>query len=205
MLALINPGLGNIGSVRAALSLLDINYIELTSYSDAIHLDQFNKFILPGVGSFDYGYSQLVTTGLDRVVHYLVNRQCVGLGICLGMQLMLSNSNEGGLITNGLQHIPGLVRKLNPKSARVPHIGWSSVTFNTNYKYLFSEFSDSYYFVHSYAAVEVPAQYQLCSSVHGTTEFISGIAKNNLYGVQFHPEKSHESGLQFLKKLFTHQ
>ena len=159
------------------------------------------SIILPGVGSFDNAVKKLQDTGLISTLSELaLEHKKPFMGICLGMQLLFKNSEEG--LENGLGWIDGTVRKFeqaNMNSEKIPHMGWNSVIFNPHsplFKNTNSEIR--FYFTHSFHVTD-----ENKSDIIGTTyygyEFTCAVQKNNIYGVQFHPEKSHRFGLQLMK------
>ncbi len=197
MISIIDYGMGNLGSIK--------NMVKKAGYaaeisSDVQHIGQAEKIILPGVGSFDRAMSNLNDLGLTALVQQKAADGTPLLGICLGMQLLAESSEEG--ILGGLGLVPGKVLKFDlPADFKVPHMGWNVVEYNSNCL-LFRHFEGweeaRFYFVHSYY-FDAEAE----SSVTGKTPygryFASSVNKGNVYGVQFHPEKSHKFGMQLLK------
>lgn len=194
-IGIINYNMGNMGSV--------INMIKLAGGIPHIveteeEILTSKKLILPGVGSFDAGMKNLINSGYDILIKKAVQNKCNLLGICLGMQLLLDRSEEGFM--NGLGLIPGNVKKfISEKNIKVPHMAWNTVNV-INSNSLFENLDNNrFYFVHSYYASCTNS-----SSVIGRTnyinEFDSVITNNsNVFGAQFHPEKSHKYGLQLFK------
>ncbi|GBR77519.1 imidazole glycerol phosphate synthase subunit H [Candidatus Termititenax dinenymphae] len=194
---IIDYGMGNLRSVQKAVESL--GYAAEIS-SDPQIVTEADKLILPGVGAFPQAMENLQKKDLLPAIKAALDRPF--LGICLGMQLLLSSSEEFGL-TDGLNALPGRVeyfrKSVNfPADLPVPHIGWNDVRQkkDTLFKGLPETFTA--YFVHSYYAVPDAA-----SVVSGVTDygidFCSALEKDNIFGVQFHPEKSGENGLQILK------
>ena len=198
MITILDYGLGNIGSLKNMLRRLNQNVI-ITSKPK--HVLNSKKLIIPGVGSFDKAISNIDNViGLREALNVkALNDKIPILGICLGMQLLTKKSEEG--ILDGFNWIPGEVKKFrSTKDFKVPHMGWNEVqTNNKKLKILKNiEKGSRFYFVHSYY-VEV---YNKKHSLFKTTfniSFDSGIYRENLYGVQFHPEKSHKFGMNILK------
>jgi glutamine amidotransferase len=199
MIGIINYGMGNLASVKNALDYLGIENKIIDNPSE---LEKIDKMILPGVGAFGMAMDNLNKSGFSSVIKELVSvKQKPILGICLGMQLLLESSTEHGNHT-GLGIIEGQVKMFDKDLIRlpVPHIGWNTVTPNILNKVLFKnhETAATYYFVHSYYC-----SIKDTSSVAGITEygisFHSSIEKNNIFGCQFHPEKSQKSGLNIFK------
>lgn len=195
-LGIINSGICNLLSLENALSHLNVPFI---SSSDKDELSECSKLILPGVGSFDAGMKNLNNLGLDE---FIINKAASGaniLGICLGMQLLFSSSEEG--ILDGLSLIQGRVLKFPSEIKKIPHIGWNDFQHTSdNIKILSqTEKSDSFYFIHSYY-VDCPDSVDYCSTVHEGFEFKSMVRVNNIYATQFHPEKSQDAGLKILNE-----
>jgi len=198
MISIINYGLGNIGST---INMLKHIGIEAKSESDPIKLSQSEKIILPGVGSFDVAMKQINNIeGLKDVLNYKAKVEKVPiLGICLGMQIMTRSSEEGEM--KGLGWINADTKKFKlGKDLKVPHMGWNNVKANASTGLTALNESDQrFYFVHSYY-VKVDDQVNSLFKTNYGLEFDSGIVDQNIYGVQFHPEKSHKFGMNLLEK-----
>jgi glutamine amidotransferase len=196
---IIDYGMGNLHSVQRKLHLLDVDYKIVQNSTELIDCD---KIILPGVGHFGAAMQKLQTQKLVEALSeaVLVDRKPI-LGICLGMQLMAESSEEGNV--QGLGWIKTKIVKFeveNPMNFKVPHVGWNTVQVE-NSKLLDNQ-EDEFYFVHSYHALEPEEDIV----VHRTTyekEFISGFEKDNIFGVQYHPEKSHDQGIKLLKRFLA--
>lgn len=202
MISIIDYGVGNLGSVKNMLKFLNI---ESKVINTAEELSHASKIILPGVGSWDNGIEKLTESGLLPVLNQrvLIDKVPV-LGICLGMQILLDSSEEGKL--PGLSWIPGIVKKFSftaeqqaGNKLRIPHMGWN-VTYNKKYTALTESSGDEnrYYFVHSYHAEVANKDHELMTCNYGY-EFTCAIHKENIWGVQFHPEKSHKFGMAIMK------
>ena len=173
---------------------------EITSDLDKISLA--DKLILPGVGAFDNGMKNIRSKGLEPLLRKKVLEDKVPiLGICLGMQLLCDGSEEGK--DPGLGWIPGFARKFKfnseNKSLKIPHMGWNNVQITGNSE-LFKDFLPEmrFYFVHSYHVVcDNPENILLTVDYGGF--LAAAIKKDNIFGTQFHPEKSHKFGMQLLK------
>jgi imidazole glycerol-phosphate synthase subunit HisH len=197
---IVDYGIGNIGSIQNMLKRFDCN-VKLTR--DTTQILAADKIILPGVGAFDKGMKSLMDSGLLGTIRQTVlEKKAPILGICLGMQLLMDTSEEGEL--SGLGFIPGEVKKFDPMAAKkkgykIPHMGWNNVHATNNSKLLNGlDDENRFYFVHSYYVSCRENQHIIGESSHGEV-FNSVIQKENIYGVQFHPEKSHRFGLQLLK------
>lgn len=194
MLAIVDSGGANIGSVRFALERLGVRS-ELTA--DPAVIRSADRVILPGVGAANEGMRKLQERGLVDCVRGLTQPV---LGVCLGMQLLFESSEEGPTETLGL--IPGVVALLpDSPGIQVPHMGWNTVLCGRNPELLDGIAPDArFYFVHSYAGPVNP--FTVASCDHGTP-FAAIVQRNNFSGVQFHPERSGEAGARLLKNFLT--
>ncbi len=198
MITIIDYGAGNIGSV---LNMIKHVGGEAGVASNAAGVLAATKILLPGVGSFDNAMTRLAGLGL---VEPLMERAKAGiplLGICLGMQLLANESEEGRMAGLGL--IPGRVCRFSfeGEAARlkIPHMGWNSVTPARVHPLVAGlEEGARFYFVHSYHFVCDSEEDVLLKSVYGYP-FTSGVQRGNVMGVQFHPEKSHRFGMQLIR------
>jgi imidazole glycerol-phosphate synthase subunit HisH len=199
MIAVVNYGLGNLGSILNMLKRIEEKAM-ITSTSEEIK--RADKIILPGVGAFDNGMQNIESLGLSDALRekVLIEKKPI-LGICLGMQLLMENSEEG--VRRGLGWIDGKVVKFKfdhqDVSMKIPHMGWNMVQI-INESPLSNGFNQeaSFYFVHSYHVVCKSEQNVLFSTHYGY-DFTSAVQKDNIFGVQFHPEKSHRYGMTLLK------
>jgi glutamine amidotransferase len=194
---IIDYGIGNIGSIANMIRKLDFNPIII---SEPEKLRESTKIILPGVGSFDHAMKTLNDAGWLNLLNemVLVNKVPV-LGICLGMQLMCKGSEEG--VLPGLSWIDAEVKRFKleiGENIKVPHMGWNTISPKNNSELLYSlEVEQRFYFVHSFHVIcNNPLDIEGTSS-HGY-EFVSAFHHENIYGVQFHPEKSHRFGMNLL-------
>lgn len=196
MITIIDIGLGNVNSVKKAL-----DYLEVKSRisADIADIERAEKLIFPGVGNFFAASKKLDSIGITDVLRkqVLCDKKPL-MGICLGMQLLASYGEEGGF-SRGFDLIKAKVKRLGSEKEglRLPHIGWNKV--DTSSMALFSgvQDDDCFYFVHSYAMVlEEDVENATCD--YGE-KFIAVVKKDNLVGVQFHPEKSQSPGLRILK------
>jgi glutamine amidotransferase len=199
MITIINYGLGNVQAFVNAYKRLNIPVMVATNAED---LSQASKLILPGVGSFDHAIALLNQSGMRSTMEHLVLQHKVPvLGICVGMQMLASESEEGRL--EGLGWVPGKVQafRTNAQAASLPlpHMGWNDVQPISGHPlFLGLEMNARFYFLHSYYfECEVPL-HSAASATYGF-DFSCAVSANNVYGVQFHPEKSHHFGAQLLK------
>lgn len=195
MIAIIDYGLGNLNSIRNMLKLIGCSAKITSSPTD---IEQASHIILPGVGAFDVGMSNLHNSGLVPLLEQraLIEKTPV-LGICLGMQLLTNGSEEG--VQNGLGWIPGKTIRFKSDGMRIPHMGWNSVVPAQAHPILKDwQPNDRYYFVHSYYVVPECSSHVLMNTNYGGT-FASAICRENIIGMQFHPEKSHKYGVKLLQ------
>ena len=198
--AVIDLGIGNIGSLTNALYRLAIDY-ELCS--SPVGIDNCTHIILPGVGSFDEGMKQLEVSGLDEAIKSYVLEGTPLLGICLGMQLLASYGFEGRF-RKGLCLIPGEVRKLELSNChRIPHVGWNTASIHRDHAaFIDVKRNVDFYFVHSYHLIPEDSSLAISKTVYGT-EFVSSVGFSNVVGIQFHPEKSQKNGLKILENFVS--
>ena len=196
MVGIINYGLGNLGSIQNMLKVIG----EKSVISERIEeLDKCDRYILPGVGAFDAGMAKLNESNLVGFIKEktLVEHKPL-LGICLGMQLLGRKSEEGSL--PGLELIPfeNIRFRLENSDLKVPHMGWDVVDFKQATPLLKDlHGTQRYYFVHSYHALCDKEENVLMTCNYGY-EFAAAVVKDNIMGVQFHPEKSHDFGMALL-------
>lgn len=200
MIGLVDLNTGNIGSISNMLRRLGINH--LTS-SDPVTLKAASKLILPGVGAFDNVMNRIRELDLIPFLEdQVITKEKPFLGICVGMQILADSSEEGEL--SGLGWIPGKVKKFTfpqeQKELRVPHMGWNKIQPQFPDPIFQSQDPDDsfFYFVHSYYFKVNAAADSLAITDYGM-DFTSAVKRKNIYGVQFHPEKSHKQGLLLFK------
>jgi glutamine amidotransferase len=192
MIAIADYGIGNLRSVQKAFEYLGFEAIvteDRRRIADASHI------VLPGVGAFADAAENLNRSGLWNVILSEVKKGKPFLGICLGMQLLFERSFENG-VTEGLALVSGEVVQFRVDGLKVPHMGWNNLVVRTNP--LISE-EPYVYFVHSYHASGVPDANIIAEADYGY-RFTAAVRKDNIFGFQFHPEKSGEAGLAMLKK-----
>ena len=198
MIAIIDYGVGNLFSLVSSLKKIGADAIVT---SDENVIKKADKLILPGVGAFRDASNKLFASGLDKVVLEQVSAGKPLMGICLGMQLLFDKSYEHGEY-EGLGIIKGKVVPILEvaKDVKIPHMGWNALTFKNAKSEIFKYLNegDFVYFVHSYFAM-VEDSNDLSSVTDYTVEITASVQKGNVYGCQFHPEKSGETGLKILK------
>lgn len=189
--------MGNLGSIKNMFKKIGVES-EITSNLEKIK--KATKLVLPGVGSFDNGMKNIKQLNLLPTLNYLaLEKKIPILGICLGMQLMTNGSEEGKLA--GLSWINANTKKFifNNNKMKVPHMGWNNVKIiNKNNITKNLNNNSRFYFVHSYF-VECNNKNDILMTTNYNFNFVSAFKKNNILGVQFHPEKSHKFGMVFLK------
>lgn len=196
MIVVLDFGMGNIASILNMLRKVGTN---AKASSDVRVIEDASHLVLPGVGAFDAGMDSLEKRGILPVLNdKVVKQRTPTLGICLGMQLLGRGSEEG--------HAPGLgwieaqsVRFAPREHIRIPHMGWNTVRI-VNESPLLQGMGEAsrFYFVHSYHMVCDRREDVLTETTHGES-FVSSLRSGNIYGVQFHPEKSHRFGMQLLR------
>jgi len=199
MITIIDYGLGNILAFANVYRRLNVP-VKIAKV--AADLANASKLILPGVGAFDHAISQLQQSGMRAALDDLVlTRKVPVLGICVGMQMLANGSTEGRL--PGLAWIPGTVKEFDvsrlPTHTHLPHMGWNDVRpVKTSPLFIGLEKDARFYFLHSYYFECETKGYVVAEAAYGD-DFTCAVNKDNIYGVQFHPEKSHHSGAQLLK------
>ena len=197
MVAIIDYGVGNLFSLCSSLSAIGV---DARVTSDVEEIRNSDRIILPGVGAFGDAIEKLRSTGLDKTVVEEAKKGKKILGICLGMQLLFDKSYEYGE-HEGLGLISGNVISMEgkiPENLKIPHIGWNALIFKKEhpiFKYL--KDGDCVYFVHSYYATDCDESV-IATAEYGR-EITAAVAKDNVAGAQFHPEKSADVGLSILK------
>lgn len=201
--AIINYGMGNLGSVRRAFEEIGAEPIIANHPSSLYEVD---RVVLPGVGAFADGMAHLSHSGWIDALNDVVTAQGKPLlGICLGMQMLATAGYEGGL-TQGLSMIPGQVRRLEDLGCklRIPHVGWNEVRCQKD-DALFEGIPDAsdFYFVHSYVFVPQVAESLIAIVPYGN-DVAAAVRRGNVFGCQFHPEKSSKVGRQLLKNFLSY-
>lgn len=198
MITIIDYGAGNILSIKNMINRLGYNSIISSNAND---IGNAKKLILPGVGHFDYGMNSLKSSGFLDILHKSVlELKTPILGICLGAQLMCRTSDESN--SPGLGWFDAKVKKFNKnrllENQKIPHMGWNHAN-QLKPSNLFNEFSNEmrFYFVHAYHFVAAESDIGLAETNYGYN-FLSAMEKDNIFAVQFHPEKSHKYGLKLM-------
>ena len=203
MIGIINYGHGNIGSIENALSKINSKYSVITNPESLL---SYTHLILPGVGSFTKCMDEIKKQGWEKHIKTFVSQGKYLLGICLGMQLLFDEGEEDGA-SKGLGLINGSVKKIIPgKEEALPHVGWNNIINVKKNHNLFENISKDadYYFDHSYECIPLKAEVILSETNYGINKkFVSIVCDKNIYGIQFHPEKSPPNGLFLLKNFIN--
>ena len=197
MIAIVDYGVGNLFSLKSSFAAIGV---EAVVTNDEAVLRKADKIILPGVGAFEDAARKLRESGLDVVIKGLVAHGKPLMGICLGMQMLFEKSYEYGE-HEGLGLIPGVVRPIAeviPGEYKIPHIGWNGLKFKGSNPLLSKiREGDCVYFVHSFYAAD--CEESIIATAEYGAELTAAVAKGNVYGCQFHPEKSGAVGLNILR------
>ena len=208
-IVVVDYGLGNLFSLRRALVHVGAQ-VEIAAAPDA--LSNADGLVLPGVGAFGDGMGQLKNRGFVDPIKECARSERPILGICLGMQLLFTHSEEFGLHP-GLDLIPGCVRKLNETDAaggriKIPHVGWSELFYSGSRRWESTLLeglveADAMYFVHSYIPTPIDDSAVVARMRYGDHFYGAHVEKNSIAGCQFHPEKSGEMGLRLLRNFIA--
>ena len=198
MIGIIDYGLGNINAFCNVYKRLNIPAVTVQTPAQ---LAECSHLILPGVGAFDDAMKRLDTSGLwEPLEKRVLNDSIPVLGICVGMQMLAESSEEG--VLPGLRWIPGKVRRFDPETIKgkpkLPHMGWNNVEMNNIPLFKNVEQNSRFYFIHSYYFAPEHPENLIASSFYGIP-FASAINRGRIFGIQFHPEKSHHAGIMVLK------
>lgn len=192
MIAIIDYGAGNLRSIQRAIAA---NGEDAEITGDADRISGADRLVLPGVGNAKAAMDRLRLTGLAEAIRDQAHSGTPLLGVCLGMQLLFGDQEEGP--TTGLGLLDGRVVRL-PADHKIPHMGWNTVTFSSNSP-LAGEPPASFYFVHSYHAEPADATVVAGETDYGL-RFPSIVIHDNIWGTQFHPEKSQQAGLRLIEQ-----
>lgn len=202
VIVIVDYKMGNLGSI---LNMFKKIGVPASVTSDRDKIASADKLVLPGVGSFDNGMNNLKELALEDVLTENAMKGKVSiLGICLGMQLMTMSSEEGSM--PGLGWIDASTKRFRPADPRlkVPHMGWNVIAQKKDSPLLSGMYEEPrFYFVHSYRVFCADAADVLATTHYGD-EFVSAFERDNILGVQFHPEKSHRFGMKLLKNFAEH-
>jgi len=200
-LCLIDFGAGNIKSISNALLSLGASPRRVTTGDD--FPEGVRRVVVPGVGAFGSAMDNLRERGLIEPLIEHINAGRPLLGICVGFQILFDVGEELGQ-HQGLGIIPGRVRRFEKKGLVVPHMGWNTAAFQPSQHPMFTQYpsEEHFYFVHSYFPDNVPKDWIASTTTYGET-FVSGVARDNVAGFQFHPEKSGPAGLGLLDQWLT--
>lgn len=203
-IAICDYGMGNLHSAASALEHVCTDQQKIIITSDAEQIAAAQRVIFPGVGAIRDCMAEVKKLGFDKIVNQQIKSGKPVLGICVGMQLLLTNSEENGGV-DCLNYFPGSVRffgndltDANGSALKVPHMGWNNV-FHSKQHPLWTNIEDGerFYFVHSFCAQLDDPELELGYAEYGV-RFCAAVCQDNLAAVQFHPEKSHSAGLQLL-------
>lgn len=195
-IAIVDYGVGNLYSIQKLLDFLDIGWVVTGSEKD---FKSCSGIILPGVGAFADAMREINEKNLDEIIRNEVNKGKTLIGICLGMQLLFTRGNEGGEC-KGLNLISGNIEDI-PKNQKVPHTGWNSIERVGDCKLVDGISSgDNMYFVHSYYAIPEDTSVIKAYTNYGV-QIPALLNKDNIYGTQFHPEKSGSLGIKIINNL----
>jgi len=200
MIAIVDYGMGNLRSVQKAFEHCGAKPVITSRARD---IEKAGKLVLPGVGAFTQAMHELKKRKLVETLKEKIRGGTPYLGLCLGLQLLFSSSDEGAHV-KGLDLISGTVRRFPAtgrcKHLKIPHMGWNTLRVRKKNCPLFKGFkeTDYFYFVHSYYGVPEDKSWILSTTRYGT-EFCSAIWKGNIFATQFHPEKSQTAGLKLIK------
>ena len=198
MTVIVDYGVGNLFSLLSSFAAIGE---QAKVSSDKAEIECADRIVLPGVGAFADAACKLEQSGLKNAIYRAVKKGVPIMGVCLGMQLLFDKSYEYGEY-DGLKLISGEIRPISdyiPKDLKIPHIGWNALNFKQDscpiFKY--TKEGDHVYFVHSFYAADCD-EHTVATTEYGA-ELTAAVARDNVYGCQFHPEKSGEVGLKILK------
>ena len=199
LIGLIDGQSGNIGSIKKVIKdIIKDKPYQLKIIQSQFDPNQFSKILLPGQGAYATLIANLKKLNIYNSLKIYLENNFPYLGICVGMQI-LSDVGYEDKITKGLGIIHGEIKKFEKKNLIVPHMGWNSLKVNKEDKFLTSSFNKKdFYFVHSYIFEKVKKSDVLATTKYGKY-FPSVVNNGNIYGVQFHPEKSHKNGLKLIR------
>lgn len=198
--AILNYNIGNLANVKNALQTFDNVFVDIVCDVDLIA--SYDKVILPGVGAFENAMKHLRDNNMDEAIYSFIKSGKHILGICLGMQLLFDKSYEFGEHL-GLGLISGEVVKFRDSTLKIPHIGWNMIDIKQDRGLLKGIKNNEYfYFVHSYY-VEAKYKENILAMCNYGKNFSAIVQKDNIFGIQFHPEKSSNAGLKILNNFIN--
>lgn len=199
MIAIVDYGSGNIQAIKNIYKKLKVDCIFA---SKPEHLDGIDKIILPGVGAFDEAIQQLTNSGMkDILTQKVIQESTPVLGVCVGMQIMAKSSDEGNL--EGLGWFDAEVKKFDESTInfkpKLPHMGWNELVPNKSHPILNNiDMDKGFYFLHSFY-FQCNDENDILAKAHYGSNFHCAVQKNNVFGFQFHPEKSHTNGINLFQ------
>jgi glutamine amidotransferase len=202
LVAIVDSGASNVRGINNVVQQLGFTSIIATSPGDLLRA---SKIVLPGVGAFDAAMSALRKADMVKAIQDQAHAGAHILGICLGMQLLVEGSAEGN--EPGLGIIHGYVDPIKKSEGlRIPHLGWNNVEIKNINPLVTQEMNQRFYFNHSFGVYKIAQENIILSANYGET-LIAGVRRENVFGVQFHPEKSHSQGRQLVKRFleYSHQ
>ena len=196
MISIVNYGLGNMNSIVSGYESLGIEYQIAEKASE---LKNATHLILPGVGSFDDAMGKINKNGFKEILNELVlEKKVYVLGICIGLQIMSKSSNEGSLEGFGWLDVETTNINIKNNSYKVPHMGWNEINMIKECPLLNGLYGEEFYFLHSFNLFDKFNTYTSSTSPYGSS-IVASISYQNIFGTQFHPEKSHTQGLKVLQ------
>ena len=197
MIVIVDYDMGNVGSIHNMLEHIGASSIISSNPSD---LEAAAKIILPGVGTFDKAMENLTKRDLIPILNKRVKEDGIPiLGICLGMQLFTQKSEEGQTLGLGWLDAQTVRFKFDNPNLKIPHMGWNFVTYKDTFP---EEMPRKYYFVHSYHVICNDAK-DIWGACEYGRQITAAVKKGNMWGVQFHPEKSHKYGVEFFHRFIS--
>jgi glutamine amidotransferase len=201
IVGVIDHGVGNVVAIINLLSKIGVKTVKITNAKQIQILEEKDlKLVIPGVGSFDTGMKSLTSAGLDLSIKSFASGGGHVLGICLGMQLLFDESEEG--VLKGLGLVSGsLIKMTGNKKFKVPHVGWEPIV-ETRSDLIFEDISRmAFYHNHSYAVLS-PSKYEIAKMSY-LCDYTVAVRNKNVIGVQFHPEKSHSAGERLMRNFLN--
>ena len=199
-LGIIDLDTGNLASLVSAMNKLNINF---KICKNSFDFEGVDKIILPGVGAFKDFMQKIKNNGIDKILNQKIENNISLLGVCAGFQVLFNESNEHGK-TIGLNILDGKIKNFHDisKKIKIPHVGWNECKIiNKNKLFYGIDDASDFYFTHSYFLDDCLSEH-IISETNYDIKFTSAINKDNIYGVQFHPEKSQVNGLKVLKNFY---